>query len=238
MLRELCFWGVIPFLIPQAMHVSRTAPRFAGATGSPFGVVGEGEGLTLLAIGDSIVAGVGATDFPRSLVGRTAESLSSKLGRRVDWTAHGRIGAKSADVLDELIEQVDTGSADVVLVSVGVNDITGLRTTGSWVRNLRSILARLREHSPEAVIALNGLPPLSDFPLLPQPLRAVIGLRGRTFDHAARDVIDECSGVIHVPIEFETSPEKFADDGFHPSETAYLDFADAVADAVIAELAI
>ncbi len=238
MLRELCFWGAIPFLIPQAMHVRRTAPRFAGAAGSPFGVVGEGEDLSLLAIGDSIIAGVGATDFSASLVGRTAESLSGKLSRRVDWRAHGRVGARSADVLDDLIEQAGSKRADVVLVSVGVNDVTGLRTTGSWIRNLRSILTRLREHSPDAVIALNGLPPLSQFPLLPQPLRAVIGLRGRTFDHAARSVIGENAGVIHVPIEFETSPEKFSNDGFHPSEASYVDFASTVADAVIAELAV
>ena len=193
--------------------------------------------MRLHAVGDSIIAGVGASDFSKALIGRTAEVLSSRLERTVDWSARGRIGAQSADLLTDLIGRMEPGPADVVLVSVGVNDVTGLRTTTAWIRNLTSIIERLREHSPDAVIAFAGLPPLSVFPLLPQPLRAVIGLRGRTFDQAVRDVVARHGRVVHVPIDLKISPEKFAADGFHPSEESYVDFAVAVADAVIAEIA-
>ncbi len=237
MLRRVVFWGSIPFLIPQALYVRRTAPRFAGASGPSQGVTGEGQPLRLRAVGDSIIAGVGASEHSRALTGRTAEVLSRALDRSVDWSAHGRIGARSSDLLADLIGRMSPDPADVVLVSVGVNDVTGLRTTTTWVRNLTTIIERLREHSPEAVIALAGLPPLSIFPLLPQPLRAVIGLRGRMLDQAAREVVAMYDGVVHVPIHFEIAPEKFAADGFHPSEESYVDFAAAVADAVLAEIA-
>ena len=236
MLRRLVFWGSIPFLIPQALYVRRTAPRFAGASGPDEGSTGEGSPMRLHAVGDSIIAGVGASDYSRALIGRTAEVLSRRLERTVDWSTRGRIGARSADLLAELIGRMEPGPADVVLVSVGVNDVTGLRRTTTWVRNLTSIIERLREHSPDAVIAFAGLPPLSGFPLLPQPLRSVIGLRGRVFDQAARDVVARHERVVHVPVDFETSADKFADDGFHPSEESYVDFGVAVADAVIAEI--
>ena len=236
MLRRFVFWGSIPFLIPQALYVRRTAPRFAGASGPSQGTIGEGERLVLRAVGDSIIAGVGASDFSRALIGRTAEVLSRELDRAVDWSANGRIGARSSDLLAELIGQMPSGPADAVLVSVGVNDVTGLRTTSAWVRDLTSIIERLRGHSPAAVIAFAGLPPLSGFPLLPQPLRAVIGLRGRIFDQAAREVVARHDRVVHVPIDFETSPEKFAADGFHPSEESYVEFAQVVADAMITEI--
>lgn len=237
MIRRLAFWGAIPFLIPQALYVRRTAPRFEGASGPDRGTTGEGSPLRLHAVGDSIIAGVGASDYSRALIGRTAEALSTRLERTVDWSARGRIGARSADLLADLIGRMEPDPADVVLVSVGVNDVTGLRTTTAWVRNLQSIIGRLREHSPDAIIAFAGLPPLSVFPVLPQPLRAVIGLRGRTFDEAALDVVSQHERVVHVPINIEISPEQFADDGFHPSEESYIDFGAAVADAVIAEIA-
>ncbi len=237
MLRRLAFWGAIPFLIPQALYVQRTAPRFAGASGPNKGKMGEGPPLKLHAVGDSIIAGVGASVYPLALIGRTATALSMRLERTVEWSARGRIGAKSEDVLANLIDEMEPGPADVVLVSVGVNDITGLRTTTAWVRNLTSIIERLRERSPDAVIAIVGLPPLSGFPLLPQPLRAVIGMRGQTFDIAARRVIAGYSRVIHVPIDFEASADKFSPDGYHPSEASYAEFGAVVADAMIAELA-
>ena len=201
------------------------------------GRTGEGSSLTLHAVGDSIIAGVGASDYSRALVGRTAEILSRRLERSVDWSARGRIGAQSADLLSDLIGRMEPGPADVVLVSVGVNDVTGLRRTTAWVRNVESIIERLREHSPDAVIAFAGLPPLSGFPLLPQPLRAVIGMRGQTFDQAARDVVAQHDRVVYVPLDFETSPEQFADDGFHPSEESYIEFGATVADAVVAAMA-
>lgn len=237
MLRRLAFWSAIPFLIPQALYVRRTAPRFDGASGPDHGRIGEGRPLKLHAVGDSIIAGVGASDYSRALIGRTAEVLSVRLERTVIWSARGRIGARSADLLAELIGLMEPGPADVILVSVGVNDVTGLCTTTTWARNLTSIVERLRERSPEAVIAFTGLPPLSGFPLLPQPLRAVIGLRGRTFDQVAREVVSRHDRVVHVPVDVETSPDRFAADGFHPSEESYVDFGIAVADAVIAEMA-
>lgn len=241
MLRRLAFWAAIPFVLPQAIYVYRTAPRFAGAGGPSEGTATNGapkaaSRLTVHAVGDSIIAGVGASDFSKALIGRTAAALARQTGHDVDWSAHGRIGARSTDLLTELIDGMAAEPADVILVSIGVNDVTGLRRTTSWIRNLEAIIHRLRAHSPKAVIAFTGLPPLSEFPLLPQPLRTIIALRGRTFDQAAQDVLRRHDRVVHVPIDVEAGPDKFADDGFHPSEVSYVEFADTVSNAIVAEM--
>ena len=113
-------------VLPQAIRVRRTAPRFAAAQGPNLGTVGDGPGLCILAIGDSIVAGVGAGTTERALAGATASALSARLGRCVVWRAHGRIGAGVVKVRAELLPQVPDDDYDAVVVSVGVNDITGL----------------------------------------------------------------------------------------------------------------
>ena len=56
-MRNVVFWGSLPFLAPQALYVRRTAPRFAEASGPSKGAIGAGPGKRLVAIGDSIVAG-------------------------------------------------------------------------------------------------------------------------------------------------------------------------------------
>ena len=228
-MRNLIFWGLFPFALPQALWVRKTAPRFAAAEGPSRGSVGAGEPLRLLAVGDSIVAGVGARRIEDALVAQTAKALAELLSRRVEWSAHGRIGARSRTLLDEFIPALPPEPADVVLLSVGVNDVTSLTAQPVWERNLDRVLRGIGEHSGDAVVAVAGIPPLGGFPLLPQPLRFASGQRGRSFDHAARRVVADHANAIHVPVEFDTTPDRFSADGFHPSEQSYREFGAAFA---------
>ena len=197
------------------------------------GAVGEGRQTRLLAVGDSIIAGVGATALSRALVGQTAAALATSLDCRVCWQALGVSGYRSTQVLDELVPQLPEPAADYVIVSVGVNDITGLTTLRKWRRNMARLLEALRAHSPDAVIAVAGMPPMHDFPLLPQPLRATFGMRSRSFDEAVRDVVDGFHRAAHVPLDFEPEPHEFAADGYHPSEESYVKFGRYVADGLL-----
>lgn len=232
MLRSLVFWGSLPWVALQALRVRRKAPRLAAAAGPETGCVGSGPPLRLVAIGDSIIAGVGASRLDRALVGRTAEALAATLTRSVEWQAIGRIGIDSGGVLGELLTRLPEQPVDLFVLSVGVNDVTSLHRTATWRRNLDALLRAMSAHSPSALIAVAGIPPLRGFPLLPQPLRALIGFRGETFDRVARHVVAAHAQAVHVPVEFETRREAFSSDGFHPSEASYVEFGRAMAGAV------
>lgn len=223
-IRSALFWLAFPFLVPQALYVRRTAPRFAPAGGAAAGCVGSGRQTRLLAIGDSIIAGVGASELSRALVGQTATALAESRDCCVSWRALGVSGYDSASVLNQLVPRLPAEAFEFIVVSVGVNDITGLTSVRKWRRNLSNLLGELEAHSPDAVIAIAGMPPLHRFPLLPEPLRAVFGMRGRTFDQVARNVADKSRNALHVPLDFEPDPRKFAADGYHPSEASYVEF--------------
>jgi len=233
-LNNLLFWLAVPFLIPQALYVRKTAPRFAPAGGPPEGSVGRGKQTRLLAIGDSIIAGVGASELSKALVGQTAVALATSQNTCVSWQALGVSGYDSTKVLERLIPKLPGIDFDYIIVSVGVNDITGLTTIRSWRRNLSLLLSKLEAHSPNAVIAIAGMPPLHGFPLLPQPLRATFGMRGRSFDDIARKVADGQRKAHHVAFDFEPDPDQFAPDGYHPSEESYAEFGRHMADRLIA----
>lgn len=232
-MKAMLFWGALPFLLPQALYVRKTAARFAPAGGPSQGWSGEGKQIRLLAVGDSIIAGVGATDLSRALVGQTAAAMAASLDCRVCWQALGASGYDSAKVLDRLVPELPDVAADYIIVSVGVNDITGLTTLPKWRKNLSRLLEKLQAHSPESVIAVAGMPPLHRFPLLPQPLRATFGLRSRSFDEAVGRVVDGLPHIVHVPLNFEPEPHKFAADGYHPSEDSYVEFGRYMADGLL-----
>jgi lysophospholipase L1-like esterase len=232
MIRSLLFWTLFPFVLPQAIRMRNTAPRFPGAGGPREGSAGKGTPLNLLAIGDSIIAGVGAGDLSRALVGQTAEQLADRLGCRIDWAARGSIGADSNKVLHRLVPNLPEPEANLIILSVGVNDVTGLIRVSQWQRNLDDLLAALHRHSPQAIVAVAGIPPLKGFPLLPQPLRALFGLRGKIFDNSARKVVSRCPWAVYVPLEFDPTPDKFSADGYHPSEASYTMFGHMMADCI------
>jgi lysophospholipase L1-like esterase len=187
----------------------------------------------MLAVGDSIIAGVGAGHISNALAGRTASALAASLGATVHWQALGGIGYRAQKIIDELLPAMPPEPADFIIVSVGVNDITGLTSLRNWRSRLGLLLERLREHSPDAAIAVAGVPPLGLFPLLPQPLRSVAGLRAETFEFSCREVVSTLPNCIHVPVAFDFSPDKFAADGYHPSEESYRSFGEEMANGLL-----
>lgn len=224
MIKSLLFWTILPLLLPQALYVRRTAPRLMPAGGAREGQAGLGEQRRLLAIGDSIIAGVGASELSRALVGQTALALANAKNCRICWQALGAAGYDSAQTLERLVPKLPDTAFDYVIISVGVNDVTGLAPGHRWRSNISRLIQALRSHSPGACIGFAGMPPLSGFPLLPQPLRATLGLRGRAFDAIARQVIAEYPDTAHVPLDFEPGRDTFAADGYHPSEPSYAEF--------------
>ena len=236
MLRRALFWFFLPWVVPQALRVRREAPRFGPARGPVRGSTGQGESLRLLAVGDSIVAGVGAKTTDRALACRTASCLAAALGREVSWHALGRVGANAATIRRELLPLVPAETFDVAIVSVGVNDVTSLTRTRRWRRNLVALLEAIQARAPNAVIVLAGLPPLWSFPLLPEPLRTLLGMRAKTFDGEARQIAHGWRSVVHVPLVFDPRPEEFCADGYHPSASSYAVFGELMATAAAQQL--
>ena len=211
------FWALLPVTALQGLWLRRRATRLPGAMGARAGVIGAGEDYHLLAIGDSIIEGVGAGQVEASLPVQFASRLAETAGRRVHWRIEGCSGHAIRDVIDRLDALQHDAPIDLVLISVGVNDVTGLTGTRRWRRNVRGLLERIRTRWPAARILFAGLPPMGRFPLPPQPLRFSLGLRAATLDRIARAVIAGHPGAVHVMTRIDPERHDFCEDGFHPA---------------------
>lgn len=230
-MRRLLFWSGLPLAAPQGLWLRRRAPRSPAAAGADSGEVGYGVPLHLLAIGDSVIAGAGAGVSEAAMPARFAAELAERIQRRVRWRVLGRVGADARQVIDKLLPQVGTATVDLALVSVGVNDVTALRTRAAFRRDMEHLLLSLQGHSPRCRVLLTGLPPLHAFPLLPQPLRFLFGQRARSFDLILHDIASRRPTVLHVPSPFTPDPRRFAADGYHPNAASHAEWAAALANA-------
>jgi len=214
---HIAFWLLLPLSALQGIWLRRTATRLPEAAGEKSGECGKGKKVHLLAMGDSIIAGVGTGRMEYALPVQFARALAENQGCCVQWSVAGANGADITD-LRERIRQLDgVHRADVILISIGVNDVTGLSSTRQWRVQIDALVAQLREKWPDAKVLFAGLPPMGRFPLPPQPLRFTLGLRAATLDAIAAARISVEAHMLHIPTDIDPVKQEFCEDGFHPS---------------------
>lgn len=212
--------ALAPLLVAQAVATRRRAPLLPEAEGPREGRVGEGERLALLIVGDSSAAGVGVATQDEALAGHLSRTLAHEAKRRVSWQLVARSGITTAQAL-ELVREVRPMRADVAVAVLGVNDVIDQVSAARAVQQRAALTDWLRHASGVRHVVFAPLPPVHRFPLLPQPLRHVMGADARAHDEALARWAATRDDVSHVPIALGLGPEHMAADGFHPGEPVY-----------------
>lgn len=231
--RSWLFWAGLPVIATQGLWLKRRAYRAAEAPGPQHGEFHAESGrraLKLCALGDSIIAGVALDSTADALPCQLARALSLRLGRPTCWQALGRNGADAREAL-ALARQTPAqfADSDLLLLSIGVNDVTGLRRRPTFAREISQLIISMRRQSPSVRIVICATPPLEAFPLLPSPLRHLLGLRARQFDAIVRAAASDTDYVLHAALPFAPEPSGFAIDGFHPNADSVARWADGLA---------
>jgi lysophospholipase L1-like esterase len=216
----------------HAVNGPQLAPR------EPFelsGVVGaaDDQALHMVWIGDSITAGVGASDPAATLPWLVATALDRPVRLDVFGSSGERVSGALADQVPQL-EQLGL-APDVVVVEIGANDVTHLTGREEFRAEYARLLDRVAGTGARHVLAL-GIPAFGTAPRFLQPLRAIVGWLGSRLDEEVRTAA-AASGATYVDIAgrtsepFDRDPGRFyADDDFHPSDAGYGLWADAVLD--------
>ena len=220
-----------PVLLAQGRHVRRKVRLLPEPEGLREGDSGSGPLLRLLIAGDSAAAGVGAPTQDDALSGHLVSSLAGCL--RVQWKLFAYTGATTADLIRHL-QQAPAAEFDVVVTSLGVNDVTGRRSLDDWRRQQGQLVALLQEKYAARHILLSGLPPMHRFPALPQPLRWYVGSRARDFDRALARFAEGRAGSEFVELDYAMMAlAAMAADGFHPGPAVYRRWAQELARRII-----
>lgn len=193
--------------------------------------------LHVAVLGDSTVTGQGLEDVDATWPRIVARRLSDRY--QVVLRSYAVGGAKSRDVLAEQVPIAEMFPYDIVIVSVGSNDI--LRMVPVWVfeRRLHEIVDRLTATSRSLI--LFGVGDLGSIPRLPYPIDRFATGSGQLADWVHRRVaerhqvakIDQWALTTEA---FNSGIHMFCPDLFHPGPEGQLAWADAVTPTVESEL--
>jgi acyl-CoA thioesterase I len=194
-----------------------------------------GEPLALVALGDSYTIGTGvrAEDrWPNQLARTLRPDVSLRVAANL---AVG--GARSAELIEDQLPQLEMLDADLVSVLIGVNDVVRRVSAETYRANVRTILDDLLGRVPADRILVISTP---DYTLTPKgPAYGAVErqrTRIRRFNAILRDEAEQ-RGLPFVDISpvadrAAVDPELVAPDGLHPSAKQYAAWVELIAPVV------
>ncbi|TRW47962.1 SGNH/GDSL hydrolase family protein [Aliidiomarina halalkaliphila] len=240
MLTSLAKIILAPALLKQARYVRTHTPRLPEPEGPREGVI-EGAAdtqsdvspLRVLIVGDSAGAGVGVERQEQALSGQLLRCLQHTFpGRRIHWCLWAKNGDTTAMALIKLHLR-PRQDFDVVITSLGVNDVTRNVRPYRFRRQQQALVDLLTSKFSARHVILTAVPPMHSFPALPQPLRWFLGQQAsrltRELDTVAA-VNDNCEV---LDVAFPLEPGLMASDGFHPGEKGYPLWAEAIVKRIV-----
>jgi lysophospholipase L1-like esterase len=221
-----------PVLLAQAIRVRKRALRLPEASGPRFATQGVGTPLKILIIGDSSAAGVGALTQNEALAGQLSAALAPN--HTVHWHLIASTGATTSTTLSHLQNEM-LKPADVVVIALGVNDVTRGGPKARWLRIHAALRTLLRDQTGARRLYVSEIPPLGAFPLLPNPLRWLLGRRAIRFDVALRSALAMEPDTTYVLLPRTLDVSDMAEDGFHPGPAIYSQWAKEMARQIISD---
>lgn len=217
-----------PLLLWHGKRVRKLALRLPEAAGLRAGVSGDAQlpPLRLLICGDSAAAGVGVTQQDDALSGQLVRLLATQY--QVQWRLEAETGLDSA-ALAARLAKLNGQCFDLVVMSVGVNDVTSLCSARRFLYQLSRCLQLLQQQNGQPRVLFSAIPPMQHFTALPVPLNYWLGLNAAILNHSAKNLLKRWPHASYVATPNKVSAAMLAVDGFHPSADGYQQWAQQLA---------
>ncbi len=212
-------------LIFIEIELARHGPRLSFQNPSSTAVkLGSGSPLTYVVMGDSTVAGEGASSPSTGIANLTAQFLAKN--HTVTLVNLAIAGARTKDVLSGQLSKATALKPNVVLLSVGANDVTHVASAGKVRSDLQAVVDKLIQTNCNVKIVLTGAPDMGAIPRFAQPLRSIAGLETNHLNGVFTQVT-RTNHLTFAPIAQKTGPlfransSLFAADKYHPNDAGY-----------------
>ena len=218
---KLSTLALLPVVVLQGLKVRKNTPRLAEASGDRAGIFGQGQSLSLLILGDSAAAGVGVESQQEALSGSILSCLQDEY--QVRWKLHAKTGDTTQQVI-AATQLLAPQQYDVVVTSIGVNDVTKLMSAKKWLKQQQILFQDIQNRFHPRLIIVSGVPPMQHFEALPHPLAWLFGQYATQMNQQLQHWLAPQAQFEFLQFDIKTFQAMnlpMASDGFHPSKEIY-----------------
>ena len=213
---QLQLFPWLPFLIYQAKKIRKSSPKLPAQ--SPLLTLGQGEKHVLL-LGESTVAGVGASSASATLAG----NFSRIFGNSYQIEAIGKKGLRVKEAFSLYLKHKNSErkKSEGVLLFLGANDCFLLTSPQEFKKELESLIQQIQVATGAEWIYLAAIPPVHLFPAFSEQMRSFLYRQRNYLLLEMEAIAARKPQVIFHQIPMDLQPEFFSADGVHPSDLGY-----------------
>lgn len=235
-LLPLLTWLALPAYAWQGIGVRLRTERMVPAAGALSGSVDGAEpGLSLLVVGDSSAASVGADANEKGLACNLARLMHERTGRAVRWRTAGFNSATAGWIRDHVVPNLAPEPWTHIVLSIGTNDTKNFHSVPRWDLEFGTLLYALRAKWPEARIMWSPVIDMTSIPALPRLLGRILEIRAGAINRMGVRLCRERTAVAAPRLAVLDPALGFATDGFHASEAGYRAWAEHLVGPVLGE---
>ncbi len=217
----------LPFLISEAYVIRQKGIKLPSIAENL--ALGSGTS-TLLILGESTAAGVGASSQENTLAG----NFYRLLGPSWKIKSIGKNGLK-ADKAFEYYKNSDflaTEKISGLVLFLGANDCFKLTKPSAFRQQISSLIDQIYSEIHPEWIYLADIPPVHLFPAFSLRMRSFLKEQRSFLQKEMTDLSKENPKVVFEPITLDLSPDFFSQDLIHPSDLGYQKIAEFTVDGI------
>ncbi len=238
---------LLPILYVQGKRIKAKIPLLPEASGPEGNVTKDShKKLSLLAIGESTIAGVGVETHEAGFTGALARALSTALEAGVSWSVYARSGYTAQKVKEKIIPKISEKSVDLIVIGLGGNDAFFLNSPWKWRKHIRELIDAIRQKFKDTPIVFMNMPPIKAFPAFTPLIKFTVGNLGEILGDTLESTIRDQQNVYFYArkvtlkdwierLKIDANPAAFFSDGVHPSQLTYKTWAKDIATFIISE---
>ncbi len=213
---QLRLYPWIPLLFYQAKQIRKTSPGLPAQ--SSLITLGNGENHILL-LGESTVAGVGASSSAHTLAG----NFYRLLGESFQIETIRKKGLRVKDALTLYLQHRKTlkSKSKGAILFLGANDCFLLTSPTAFKKEVDALINQIQLCTGAQWIYLAAIPPVHLFPAFSKRMQSFLQAQRSYLQVELEKIALGNPKVIYQEIPMDLHPEFFSEDGIHPSDLGY-----------------
>lgn len=223
---------LLPLLYYQGKRIRASVPKLPEAKGTSGFVTNGPEEKSILFVGESTIAGVGADTHEEGFCGTFAKTYSKETGYSVKWHVYAKSGYTARKVRKILLPKITEESPDLIVIGLGGNDAFTFNSPAKWIEEIDKIIQELQDRFPSAEILFANMPPIKEFPAFTLAIKSTIGNLVEILGTELNKLVQKKDRVYYYAdritlkkwMAFAPENSQYSDfysDGVHPSKLTY-----------------